>query len=103
MDAGWVMAEPPQPPTVTVVFRGPYRELLRAVSNEPVFNIPVQEVTDSVELRDLRTEWLRLPPGTPNTVVTSFQPRTVQLSFDRVTTRLIPVAAPLLGDLPPGY
>lgn len=102
-DAGWVLANEPDPEAVTVVFRGPYRELLRAASERPEFNIPIQEVTDSVEIRELRSEWLRLPAGTGNTAVSNFQPRTVRLSFDRVATRLVPVAAPLVGALPPGF
>jgi YbbR domain-containing protein len=102
-DGGWVLAGPPAPGNVNVTFRGPYRELLRIASERPEFWVPIQEVSDSVEFRELRADWLRMPAGAGNTIVSNFQPRTVQLSFDRVTTRLIPIAAPLVGDLPAGY
>ncbi|HEX6306774.1 MAG TPA: CdaR family protein [Longimicrobiales bacterium] len=102
-DGNWVLAERPEPSEVTVTFRGPYRELLRLASEGPEFHIPIQEVADSVEFRELRADWLRMPAGTGNTVVGNIQPRTIQLRFDRIATRLIPVAAPLIGVLPAGY
>lgn len=102
-DGDWVVADPPAPRIVSAVFRGPYRELLRTASDLPEVTIPVQQVNDSTEIHVLRPNWVRMPPGTDNTTVVNFQPSTVQISFDRVSTRLIPIAAPLRGDLPSGY
>lgn len=102
-DGDWVVADPPVPRTVTAIFRGPYRELLRTASDLPEVTIPVQQVTDSTEVHVLRPNWVRMPSGTDNTAVVNFQPSTVQISFDRVATRLIPIAAPVRGELPAGY
>lgn len=102
-DGDWVVAEPPAPRVVTAVFRGPYRELLRTASDLPEVVIPVQQVNDSTEVHVLRPNWVRMPPSTDNTTVVNFQPATVQITFDHVFTRLVPVAAPLSGQLPPGY
>lgn len=102
-DADWVVADPPEPRMVRVVFRGPYRELLRTVSQRPDILVPIDEVNDSTEVITLRRNWVRLPPGTPSIDVVSISPEMVRLSFDRVATRLVPVAARLDGRLPQGY
>lgn len=102
-DADWIVADAPTPATVTVVFRGPYRELLRAASNRPEVILPVSEVTDSVEHHVLRRNWVRMPPGTDNTEVADFRPSTVRLTFDQVSTRLLPVAVQLTGTPSLGY
>jgi YbbR domain-containing protein len=102
-DADWVVADAPRPATVTVVFRGPYRELLRAASDRPEVIVPVDQVNDSVEVHVLRRNWVRMPPGTDNTEVSDFRPSTVRLTFDEVTTRLLPVAVQLTGTPAPGY
>jgi YbbR domain-containing protein len=46
---------------------------------------------------------VRMPPGTDNTDVADFRPSTVRLSFDQVSTRLLPVAVQLTGSPAPGY
>ncbi|HSJ23797.1 MAG TPA: hypothetical protein VK929_03865 [Longimicrobiales bacterium] len=102
-DADWVVAEPPTPRSVRVVFRGPYRELLRAASERPDIIVPVDVVNDSSETHVLRPNWIRMPTGTPNVDIVDIQPSTVRLEFDRVSTRLVNVAAPLRGELPAGF
>jgi YbbR domain-containing protein len=103
-DADWVLTEAPTPRGVRVVFRGPYRELLRVfASDRPDIIVPVDEVNDSSEVHVLRPNWIRMPTGTPNVAIVDIQPSTVRLEFDRVATRLLPVAAPLRGDLPSGF
>jgi YbbR domain-containing protein len=103
-DAGWVLAEAPQPQEVRIVMRGPYRELLRATSERPEMVIPVDQVDDSTETRNVYPHWVRMPPGTPNIRVTGeVQPTTVRLVWDRVTTRVIPVAVQVVGQPPEGY
>jgi YbbR domain-containing protein len=102
-DADWVVADAPVPSTVTVVFRGPYRELLRAASERPEVIVPVDQVNDSSEVHQLRRSWVRMPPGTEGTDVASFRPEYVRLTFDEVMTRLLPVAAQLQGEAAPGF
>jgi YbbR domain-containing protein len=102
-DADWVVADAPTPRAVRVVFRGPYRELLRAAADRPDIIVPVDDVNDSTEVHVLRPNWIRMPTGTPNVAIVDIQPSTVRLHFDRVSTRLLPVSAPLTGELPPGF
>lgn len=102
-DADWVVSGQPVPAEVTLYLRGPYRELLRASTDLPEIIVPIQEVRDSSEVVQLRSNWVSLPSGTDQVAVVDVLPSTVRIGFDRVTTRLIPVAAPLLGDPPAGY
>lgn len=102
-DPDWVVADAPSPNEVRVTFSGPYRELLRVASERPDILVPVDQVADSTELFPLSVNRVRLPPGTPNTTVIGIQPGMVRVSFDRVMTRLIPVAATLQRELPPGH
>lgn len=102
-DPEWVVSGPPAPAQVTLFLRGPYRELLRVSSNLPEIIVPIQEVNDSTEVHVLRHNWVSLPSGTDRTSVADLRPSTVRISFDKVSTRLIPVAAPLLGEPPPGF
>jgi YbbR domain-containing protein len=104
-DADWVVTGVPVPSEVTLVLRGPYRELLRASSNRPEIIVPVGpgEITDSTEVFQLRHSWVSLPSGTDQVEVNEVLPSSVRIPFDRVSTRIIPVAAPLLGEPPPGY
>jgi YbbR domain-containing protein len=101
--ADWVVVDGPNPRTVRVVFRGPTRELLRFVTQRPDIVVPIDEVTDSLDIRSLRPGWVRLPPGTPSVDVVSITPEMVRLTFDRVVTRLLPVAARFEGSLPMGF
>lgn len=102
-DTEWVVSGPPAPAHVTLFLRGPYRELLRVSSNLPEIIVPIQQVNDSSEVHVLRTNWVSLPSGTDRTSVADLRPSTVRIAFDRVSARLIPVAAPLLGVPPPGF
>lgn len=102
-DADWVVAGSSTPATVSVVFRGPLEELLRAASEPPSIIVPFEEVTDSVEVSELRHSWVRMPPGTDNLDVVDFRPSSVRVAFDRVATRLVPVAVELTGSPPAGF
>jgi YbbR domain-containing protein len=102
-DGDWVVAGPPTPSAVKVMFRGPLGELLRIASELPAVIVTVDQVSDSLEFHELRRNWVRMPPGTDNTEVVGFNPTGVRLSFDRVSTRLIPVAVGVQGRLPDGY
>jgi YbbR domain-containing protein len=102
-DADWVLTDAPTPRGVRVVFRGPYRELLRAAADRPDIIVPVDDVNDSTEVHVLRQNWIRMPTGTANVAIVDIQPSTVRLEFDRVATRLLPVAVPMRGELPSGF
>lgn len=102
-DGDWVVAAAPNPAEVTVSFRGPYRELLRAASERPSIIVPIDQVNDSSEMHVLRRNWVVMPPGTESTEVADILPSTVRLEFDRVTTRLIPVEVTFDGEPPAGF
>src|SRR5690606_5974279 len=104
-DADWVVTGPPVPAEVTLYLRGPYRELLRASSDMPEVIVPIGagEITDSTEVFQLRNSWVSLPSGTERVEVIQLLPSSVRIPFDRISTRIIPVAAPLIGEPPPGY
>ena len=104
-DADWVVTGPPVPAEVTLYLRGPYRELLRASSDMPEVIVPVaaDEITDSTEVFQLRNSWVSLPSGTDRVEVIQLLPSSVRIPFDEISTRIIPVAAPLIGEPPPGY
>jgi len=101
-DGEWVVGEV-LPERISVVLSGPYGELLRAASERPQMVIPVDRVADPTEVHMLRSNWLRMPAGTENTSVAEFRPVSVRIVFDRVATRLIPLAATFRNSLPSGY
>ena len=102
-DADWVVADKPNPSTVRVTFRGPYGELLRTASERPHVIVPVDQVNDTSEFHELRRNWVRMPPGTEQTEVAAFRPTGVRVTFDPVSTRLIPIAAVVQGEVPVGF
>jgi|GEM_PF-508438 len=102
-DVGWVLAAPPSPPTATVVFSGPFWELARLSVEKPRIVIPIEEVQDSVEMRPLRTGWVQIDGDLTRTRIEDIRPpASVLLLFERVTTRLVPVAVRTVGSLPEG-
>lgn len=102
-DAGWVLAAPPAPATATVVFSGPFRELARLTVERPRIIVPIEEVEDSVEMRPLRTGWVQIDGDLNQTKIEDIRPPgSVLLFFERLTTRLVPVAITTVGELPPG-
>lgn len=102
-DAGWVLAAPPSPATATVVFSGPFWELARLAVEKPRIVIPIEEVQDSVEMRPLRTGWVQIDGDLTRTRIEDIRPpASVLLLFERVTTRLVPVAVRTVGTLPEG-
>ena len=102
-DADWILAAPPEPATVEIEFSGPTRELLRFAVQRPEVLVPVDEVQDSAEVRVLRTGWVQLYGGMDNTRVEDIRPSTVQLRFDRVVSRLIPVSVRVIGQPAQGH
>lgn len=101
-DPGWALAAPPAPSTATIVFSGPVRELVRLAVERPRIIVPVDEVRDSVELRPLERAWVQLDAELTRTRIEEVRPGAVLLFFERLTTRLVPVAVRVRGTLPPG-
>src|SRR5690606_6873689 len=101
-DPGWILAAEPTPPTATVVFSGPIGEVVRLAVARPRVVVPVDEVTDSVEVRQLRTGWVQLDGDLTRTRIEDVRPGAVLLTFERLTTRLVPVTVRTRGGLPPG-
>ncbi|HLU25393.1 MAG TPA: YbbR-like domain-containing protein [Longimicrobiales bacterium] len=102
-DPRWHLAAPPTPATVTVVFTGPVRELVRLASERPRIVVPIEQVSDSMELRQLQTRWVQFAPGFERTRAEDVRPATISLLFERLTTRVVPLHVSTRGDLPEGY
>ena len=102
-DASWVLTAPPAPSTVDIEVVGPTREILRLAVERPEVVMPVDEVTDSSELRVLRTGWVQLYGGMDNTRVDDIRPSTVRLHYDRVRSRLVPVSVRIIGAPADGF
>jgi YbbR domain-containing protein len=102
-DGDWVLSQRPDPPSVRVVFSGPVRELIRVATERPDVLVPIDDVTDSTEIVLLRTNWVQLYPGMNNTRVEDIRPTQIRLSFDRVTSRMIPLSVQLTGSPVQGF
>ncbi|HUG01175.1 MAG TPA: YbbR-like domain-containing protein [Longimicrobiales bacterium] len=100
---GWVLDGRPLPDSVTVEFEGPVRELISLGIDPPRLVIPIEAVDDSTLARPLDFRLLRYSGARPDaTRPVDIRPSTVTLRMDRIITRLVPVAVPLVGVLPDG-
>jgi hypothetical protein len=88
---------------VSVVFSGPVRELFRVAVEKPNVIIPIDDVSDSIQVHILRTNFISLFAGLTSTRVEEFRPSTVRLRFDRIDTREVPLAVRLRGAPVAGY
>jgi YbbR domain-containing protein len=102
-DPGWVLAGPPEPPTVQVTFSGPVRELFRLAADRPSVLVPIEDVSDTTAVVLLHTNWVALGNRLTATRVEDIRPTAIRLRFDRISTKTIPVAARLLGSPVPGF
>lgn len=101
-DPGWTLASPPAPAEATVVFSGPMGELLRLGIDRPRIILVIDEVRDSTEFHPLQARWVQVDGDLRKTHVESVRPSNVLLSYERMTTQLLPVAVRTRGELPPG-
>jgi hypothetical protein len=101
-DNDWLMTEPPAPRSVRVVFSGPWRELAQISAQRTEVVVGIEQVRDTLERISLRPSMVSLPAGLSQTLVDEIFPSNVVLEFDRVLTRLIPVAMPLTASPPAG-
>ena len=102
-DAEWILAKEPDPAAVRVVFSGPMRELVRVAAERPQILVPLDSVRDSVDVIVLRPNWVTLGNGVENVRVNEIRPAAVRLEFDKVTSRVLPVVARVVGSPMPGY
>jgi YbbR domain-containing protein len=102
-DGRWTATAPPVPGTVTVVFSGPVRDLVKLAVERPRVVIPIDEVTDTTEIHLLQPRWVQLGQDLERTRAEDILPSTVRLSFERITTRLLPVLPVTEGEPPVGF
>jgi YbbR domain-containing protein len=100
-DAGWVLAGAPDPPRVDVVIIGPVRELVRLAVEQPRIVVPIDQVADSVVVRQIDPRWVRLRGNFDRTRIEDVRPASVRLRFEPLISRLIPVAVRTAGELSP--
>lgn len=100
-DPDWTLGGSPAPPTVTVVASGPVRDMVRFAVERPRIVVPVERVQDTSEVRSLDARWVRLNGGLDGIRVEDIRPTSVELFFERLDTRFVPVAPVLSGDVPP--
>lgn len=103
-DPDWVLTRGPLPDSVSVVFVGPWRELFRLALDRPRLVMVVEDVRDSIEVRSLNAGMIRVQSQLSDRIrVDDIRPASIRLNFDRVTSRLLPVAVRTRGTLPDGY
>lgn len=100
-DEDWVIAEPPDPPAVTVRFSGPWGELLQL--RRPSIIVPISDVTDSVDTVVLQGRFVQLDPSVSRARVEEIEPGTVRISFEPSQRAQIPVAVHTSGAPVPGF
>jgi YbbR domain-containing protein len=100
-DAAWVLAGAPDPPRVDVVITGPVRELVRLAVEQPRLVVPIDQVGDSVIVRQIDPRWVRLRGNFDRTRIDNVRPASVRLRFEPLISRLIPVAVRTTGELSP--
>jgi YbbR domain-containing protein len=100
-DPEWVLVGEPLPTSIRATLSGPARELFALGVDRPPVVIPVDRVSSADTAVLLRFSWLRIP-GRDGVVVEDLSPGAVSLSFERISTRPISLAARLTGELPEG-
>lgn len=102
-DSGWSLRGGATPATVTIEMTGPLRQLVRVATERPALVVTVDQVSDSVQTVELRSSSLSLTAGMEDVRVEAIRPLTVNLRFDRVTSRVVPLSIGLIGEPPAAY
>lgn len=102
-DVDWRLARPPQPESVEVTVSGPWRQLLQLRGENTRIVVPVEDVTDTTELRVLSRAWVRLDDDGGRIRVEDVSPSTISLRYEPLETRSVPVSPTTTGVLPPGF
>ncbi len=101
-DPRWSLVEDATPPTVTVRFGGPSREILGIAVARPSVVIPMEAVTSADTTVLLSTQWVRVEDR-PGVTVESIEPASVRLTLEPVESVTLPVALRMEGELPRGF
>ena len=102
-DVDWRLARSPQPDSVEVTVSGPWRQLLQLRGENTRVVVPVDEVTDTTELRVISRNWVQLDDDLGGIRVENVTPNTISLRYEPLETRSIPVAPTVSGSLPAGF
>jgi YbbR domain-containing protein len=97
-DTGWTTSGTPTPATVELRLAGPAREIIRLAREGASLRIPIQAVGSRDTTVTLRREWVQLGQRSGLTVE-SVSPASVRISFEPARTRLVPLAARLVGSV----
>lgn len=100
-EEGWVRGGEPDPATVAVEFVGPVRDLVRLAFAEATLVIPVEDIEDTLEAYRPRAEWLEYDARFDDLRVDRITPAAVQVPFQPIVRRLVPVAVRLDSPLKP--
>lgn len=95
-DTAWTTSGAPTPSTVELQLSGPAREIIRLAREGASLRIPIASIGSRDTTVTLRREWVQLGQRSGLTVE-SVSPASVQLSFEPARTRLVPLAARLVG------
>lgn len=91
-----------RPSAVTITVQGPRGELVALGGDPPRIVLPVERVTDSIESQIVPLQWIQFPQGVRETRVLRLRPDTIQLHYQRLESRTLPVSVRTRGDLPEG-
>lgn len=103
-DPNWRLLGDPIPATVSISITGPMAELTKVAAEGPRVILPVDRVSDSIEAQVVPAHWIQLPPSVDRTRVNiaALRPDTIQLRYERLATRTLPVRVTTQGNLPAG-
>lgn len=97
-DTAWTTSGAPTPATVELQLSGPAREIIRLAREGASLRIPIAAVGSRDTTVTLRREWVQLGQRS-GLSVESVSPATVQIAFEPARTRLVPLAARLVGTV----
>lgn len=100
-DLDWTLSGAPEPAVVRVRFAGPVREVLRLDREGTSVRIPLDQVSSSDTVVQLRRDWVVLS-GASGLIVEDVSPATVRLTLARNVSETRPVALRTEGSLPGG-
>ena len=100
-DPDWRI-ERASPSALTVTMQGPRGELMELSGDPPRIVLPVESVNDSVVSHVVPLQWIQLPSDVRETRVLDLRPDTIQIHYERLESKTLPVRIRPAGDLPAG-